>query len=107
MSRAVVTCAGSGRPLAFLNTVRLMPSALALRVIISPKAGSLPASVSPITTAASLAESTTMPMTASRTVIWRPAPTASLNGSRPLACSETVNFWSHCRVPFFSASKAR
>ena len=43
MSRAVVTIVGSGRPLAFLNTVERMPSARALSVMRRAKASSEPA----------------------------------------------------------------
>ena len=56
MSRAVVTCSGSGRPEALRNSVAVMPSSRALRVMSSANRSSLPAMCSATATATSLAD---------------------------------------------------
>ena len=66
MSRAVVTWPGSGRPEALWKTVRDMPSARALAVILAAKASSEPPRYSPMATAMSLAERVTTARIASR-----------------------------------------
>ena len=64
----------------------------AFAVMILPKLSSEPPSCSAIATAASLADRTTMPSTASRVVTLRPAPIANLKGSLLSAFSDMFSF---------------
>ena len=90
-SRAVVTCSSSGRPDAFLYTVRLMPSDRAFFVISSAKSSSSPAIASATTTDASLADRVMMPLIASSTTMVPPAFNPSLVGDCEAACSDTLS----------------
>ena len=58
MSRAVDICPLAVRPCAFLNVVRVIPSALAVRFMRRAKAASEPEIASPMAVAASLADFT-------------------------------------------------
>ncbi len=58
MSRAVLRCPASVRPLAFRNVLRVMPSAWAVRFIRRAKAASEPSIASPMAVAASFADFT-------------------------------------------------
>src|SRR6185437_9099536 len=107
ISRAVVTCRRSGNPDALVNKVRLMPSACALAVIIRAKRASVRPSFSATATAASFADRTIMPSTASRSVIQAPGLTESLVGGLDAACREKGILVCHVNRPRWRASKAR
>ena len=81
MSRAVVTCSGSGRPEALRNCVAAMPSWRAFCVISWAKRASLPAMCSATATATSLADLVISALMASIRSISAPSSTSSLVGA--------------------------
>ena len=89
MSLAVLSCFEFGRPEALRNTVRVMPSSLALRVIIWANLLSLPPSASAMTTATSLADLVTRARIASLTAMLEPRLSRSLEGGIEAARLET------------------
>ena len=73
MSRAVVTCPSSGRPVQLTKWVFSIPRRAARAFISSTKASSDPARYSASATAASLPEATATAFSRSSTVICSPA----------------------------------
>ena len=84
-----------------------MPSCWALRFIMSAKAGSLPASPSAKTAAASFADLVTMPRIRSCTATDSPGRRSSLVGDLLAASTLTGKYWSSRSRPVFSASKVK
>ena len=103
MSRAVVTCPGSGRPEALRKVVRDMPSERAVLVIRWAKAVSLPAIFSPMATATSFAESVITALIASSILIVWAGLRPSLVGGRPEALREIESSLSSVRWPASSS----
>ena len=100
-------CSPSGSPEALRNTVRVMPSLRAVRVIAIANRSSLPPSASASTVAASLAERVTRPMMASSTGIVSPARRPSLVGGMPAARLETLMREDRSSWPAVTARKVR
>ena len=80
MSLAVVSWRRSGSPEAFAKTVRVMPSARAVRVILSAKFGSVPPRPSATVVATSFADLVTSALMASLTLMVEPGFRPSLDG---------------------------
>src|SRR3990170_7255150 len=90
MSRAVVTCAGLGRPDAFLNVDFDMPMARAVRVILAAKLASVPSRFSPMAVAISLADLVTRTLMASSTEMVAPGINPSFVGCMLAAHFDTL-----------------
>ena len=106
-SRTLITCSGSGRPVAFLKWLAVMPSSRAFSFARSAKAVSLPASASAKTMQASLPDWMIMPRSRSSTPTRSPTLTNISEPSIRQARSLTGSVSSSLRLPSLSRSKTR
>ena len=105
-SRAVVTWRSSGRPLTLAKVVRVILRRRAASFMRNTNASSLPATVSAIITATSLADLTIRTRSAVSSEIDSPSFNQSLLGACSVAFLEQMALVSGLTLPSFNAWKA-